>query len=79
MTTFTPNVGDIFMMSFNNGDRSWRDCVFRVLDRDDRITIAKMVAGHSFSKTPYVFVNEDVKFYETSKERAALLGMKTEK
>ena len=75
---FKPAPGDIFMMSFKNGDRSYQDNVFRVLVRDDRITIAESVAGYSLRDRPHVFANAEVNFYETSPERAALLGMKTE-
>lgn len=77
-TPFSPSAGDIFMVSFKNGDRSYQSNVFRVLDHDDRITIADCVAGHSFTDRAFVFVNAEVKFHETSQERAALLGMKTE-
>ena len=78
MTTFKPKVGDLFMITFKCGDRSWRENVFRAVDCDDRITIAETVAGHSWNDKPKVFINEDVNFYETSHERAVLLGMKTE-
>lgn len=75
---FNPAKGDIFMMSFKNGDRSYQENVFRVLDRDGRITIAECVAGFSLRAQPHVFVNAEVNFHETSRARAALLGMKTE-
>lgn len=78
MTTFKPKVGDLFMIAFKNGDQSWRECVFKALDVDDRITIATVVAGFSFSDGPKVFTNEKMNYYETSHERAVLLGMKTE-
>lgn len=75
---FKPAEGDIFMMSFKNGDRSYLENVFRVLDRDDRITIAECISGFSSRERSFVFANAEVNFYETSPERAALLGVKTE-
>jgi hypothetical protein len=78
VTTFKPMVGDLFMVAFKNGDQSWRECVFEALDVDDRITIAKIVAGISWTDDPKVFTNEKMNYYETSHERAVLLGMKTE-
>lgn len=75
---FLPQVDDLFMVSFKNGDRSYVDNVFRVLDRDDRVTIAGCVAGYSHRERPYVFINAYMNFHQTTPARAALLGMKTE-
>lgn len=76
-TNFKPAIGDLFMMSYESGDRSYQENVFRVLDCDDRITIGEMIVGHSFKFTPHVFLNKEVTFYEISEERALLLEKKS--
>lgn len=86
---FSPAPDDLFMMTFRprrsglDGrvftDGSYFECIFRALDVDNRLVIAKMVAGTDCSRgKPYVFNRDQVNFYRCSEERLALFTATTD-
>lgn len=80
MSTFTPDPGTLFyaesLLVFEGGrDRSFHDCVFRGVALDQRIVVADIVAGGSYSESRRMLLRQEFAFSPVGPHVAAALGL----